>query len=178
MDWHGPKRSPMVQNSQKSIICCSILQFISRGALNSIPWSWFQRLSNKRPSAGFGWGVPSLPFFLKVLSQQHLIAWKKNPKSKTTFIKIFEVIYFFPLFLCCCKGVESVKSANFNARGIEITNFRSPQPCFFPRFSRSPFSRRSWRDQRLRDDPWCHFCYFNRRWRRLWWGQQHWLSPT
>ena len=127
MDRHGPKRSPMVQNSQKSIISCSILQFIRRGALNSIPWSWFQRLSNKRPSAGFGWGVPSLPFFLKVFSQQHLIAEKKNLKSKTTFIEIFEVIYFFPLFLCCCKGVESVKSANFNARGIEITNFRSPQ---------------------------------------------------
>ena len=127
MDRHGPKRSPMVQNSQKSIISCSILQFIRRGALNSIPWSWFQCLSNKRPSAGFGWGVPSLPFFLKVFSQQHLIAEKKNPKSKTTFIEIFEVIYFFPLFLCCCKGVESVKSANFNARGIEITNFRSPQ---------------------------------------------------
>ena len=127
MDQHGPKQSPMIQNKQKSIISCSILQFIRRGALNSIPWSWFQRLSNNRPSAGFGWGVPSLPFFLKVFSQQHLIAEKKNPKSKTTFIEIFEVIYFFPLFLCCCKGVESVKSANFNARGIEITNFRSPQ---------------------------------------------------
>ena len=52
---------------------------------------------------------------------------KKKPKSKTTFLKIFEVIYFSPLFLCCCKGAEITEISEFNTRGIEITNFRSPQ---------------------------------------------------
>ena len=52
---------------------------------------------------------------------------KKNPKSKTTFIEIFTIINFSPLFLCYCKGVEITEISEFNARGIEITNFRSPQ---------------------------------------------------
>ena len=44
-----------------------------------------------------------------------------------TFIEIFAIINFSPLFLCCCKGVEITEISDFNARGIEITNFRSPQ---------------------------------------------------
>ena len=122
--WNSPKWSRWLKVVQSQSFAA---QFIRKRRWIQYLGLDFNALATKDRLQALDEESHAYRFFLKSCHNNISLHKKKNPKSKCTFIEIFEEVYFFPLFLCCGRGVESVKSANFNARGVEITNFRSSQ---------------------------------------------------